>query len=164
MEIKSVHAIILKGQNVLLVKRRDVPVWVLPGGGIDANESQEQAIVREVLEETGLTCIYCEKRATFIAKTAFCKNSSIFICKTNGTLKTKTKETLDAKFFNIKALNTIAIPPPYKEFITEALNTKKFVTKHITSVNAWLIFKTILIHPILVFRFFLSRLNLHINS
>ncbi len=34
-------------RNVLLVKRRDVPVWVLPGGGIDPGESPEDAAVRE---------------------------------------------------------------------------------------------------------------------
>jgi len=40
-------------KQVLLTKRRDVPVWVLPGGGIERNENPEDAIVREILEETG---------------------------------------------------------------------------------------------------------------
>ena len=40
-------------KEVLLIKRRDVPVWVLPGGGIEKSESLEEAIIREVLEETG---------------------------------------------------------------------------------------------------------------
>ena len=42
-----------KRSQVLMIKRRDVPLWVLPGGSIDANESPEEAVVREVLEETG---------------------------------------------------------------------------------------------------------------
>ena len=41
-------------QEVLLIKRRDLPVWVLPGGGIEDQESAEKACEREVFEETGL--------------------------------------------------------------------------------------------------------------
>ena len=44
-EIKII--LILNGQSysedrkeILLIKRRDVPVWVLPGGGIDSGESR----------------------------------------------------------------------------------------------------------------------------
>jgi 8-oxo-dGTP diphosphatase len=40
--------------NVLLGHRRDVDVWDLPGGGVDADESPWDAAVREVEEETGL--------------------------------------------------------------------------------------------------------------
>jgi 8-oxo-dGTP diphosphatase len=42
-------------QQIVLIKRRDVPVWVLPGGGIEPHESVQQACIREVLEETNLT-------------------------------------------------------------------------------------------------------------
>src|SRR5882672_2254732 len=45
----------LDRSQVLLILRRDVPVWVLPGGGIDAGESPEDASIREILEETGLS-------------------------------------------------------------------------------------------------------------
>ena len=40
-------------KKVLLIKRRDVPVWTLPGGGTEDNETIEEAITRELLEETG---------------------------------------------------------------------------------------------------------------
>ena len=38
-------------KKILLVKRRDVPVWVLPGGGVEENENEEDAILREAKEE-----------------------------------------------------------------------------------------------------------------
>lgn len=41
-------------QRVLLCHRCDFDVWNLPGGGVEANESPWEAVVREVQEETGL--------------------------------------------------------------------------------------------------------------
>ncbi|MBM3127239.1 MAG: NUDIX domain-containing protein [Chloroflexi bacterium] len=39
--------------RVLMVKREDFRVWVLPGGGIERGETREQAAIRETREETG---------------------------------------------------------------------------------------------------------------
>jgi ADP-ribose pyrophosphatase YjhB (NUDIX family) len=48
------NVIVLSDDKILLTLRNDVPVWCLPGGGIDARESVAQCAVREVFEETGL--------------------------------------------------------------------------------------------------------------
>lgn len=42
-----------KGNKILLVKRRDYPIWVMPGGGIENDETLEKAVVRETFEESG---------------------------------------------------------------------------------------------------------------
>jgi len=39
--------------RVLLVKRKDFRLWVLPGGGLEDGETAEAAAVRETAEETG---------------------------------------------------------------------------------------------------------------
>jgi len=54
----TVGAVIDKDGKILLVKRGHEPFkdyWCFPGGHIDFGETAEQAIVREVKEETGLT-------------------------------------------------------------------------------------------------------------
>ncbi len=43
--------------QILLTKRTDLPVWCLPGGGIEHGESIAQAAIREVHEETGLDIV-----------------------------------------------------------------------------------------------------------
>lgn len=56
--IPCVGAIIKdRSGRLLLIKRLNEPgagLWSVPGGRIEAGETDEQAVVREVLEETGL--------------------------------------------------------------------------------------------------------------
>jgi ADP-ribose pyrophosphatase YjhB (NUDIX family) len=46
-----------RGNRLLLIKRGHEPgagLWSLPGGRIEPGETDEEAVVREILEETGL--------------------------------------------------------------------------------------------------------------
>jgi 8-oxo-dGTP diphosphatase len=45
--------VINEKEEVLLVLREDFRIWALPGGGVEPDETPEQAAVRETLEETG---------------------------------------------------------------------------------------------------------------
>ena len=59
MSIPTVDAIVIHKDKFLLLKRNNPPVkgmWWFPGGRVRRGESLEQAVKREVLEETGLEC------------------------------------------------------------------------------------------------------------
>lgn len=54
MQTKGSSCVVVNERDeVLLVLREDFRIWALPGGGVEADETWEQAAVRETLEETG---------------------------------------------------------------------------------------------------------------
>lgn len=56
MKADIVIGIVMNNSKVLIVKRKeneDKLSWQFPGGSIECNESETQAVIREVLEETG---------------------------------------------------------------------------------------------------------------
>jgi ADP-ribose pyrophosphatase YjhB (NUDIX family) len=54
-ESHGVRIIIVDGRRVLLVSHWYAPwAWTLPGGGVNRNETPEEAAMREAFEETGL--------------------------------------------------------------------------------------------------------------
>jgi len=55
--VVGVGAVVIDHDRVLLVKRGHAPLkghWSLPGGAVEIGETLEQAVAREVLEETGI--------------------------------------------------------------------------------------------------------------
>src|SRR5271154_6515004 len=50
----SVSALIFEDERILLAHRRDIDWWNLPGGAINPGETVDEALRREVYEETGL--------------------------------------------------------------------------------------------------------------
>jgi 8-oxo-dGTP diphosphatase len=55
--VLGVGAVILNGDKILLEQRKNEPSkgkWSVPGGLVELGESMEDAVVREVKEETGL--------------------------------------------------------------------------------------------------------------
>lgn len=61
----GVVAFIERGGSLLLERRADFGTWGVPGGALDEDETVEQGIAREVLEETGLEVLSIELLGVF---------------------------------------------------------------------------------------------------
>lgn len=162
MDIKSVLGIVFDEEKVLLVKRRDVPVWVLPGGGIDPLESGEEAIIREFKEEVSVDVTVVRRVGTYTGG-FFIKPVHLYELKIIRGEISPGDEIKAVSYFSFSKLPR-EIPPPFHEFIQDALEKKEPFSKEITSVTIFTILRTVCLHPILFSRFILSRLGLHVNT
>ncbi|MGM0441704.1 MAG: NUDIX domain-containing protein [Elusimicrobiota bacterium] len=58
----TVDGLVIKDGRVLLIKRKNPPEgWALPGGFVEKGETLEEAVIREVKEETGLNFKYIKQ-------------------------------------------------------------------------------------------------------
>jgi 8-oxo-dGTP pyrophosphatase MutT (NUDIX family) len=162
---KSIAGLIFSSDRsaVLLVQRRDVPVWVLPGGGIDPNETPENAVIREILEETGFTVKVDRLVGDYIPINRLTKQTYLYECTILSGHPTESLETKRVCFFPLSDLPK-RIPPPYKEWIADGRVIHPPIQKKLTSITYLGLLKHLFIHPILIIRHFLSRLGLPINT
>jgi 8-oxo-dGTP diphosphatase len=147
---------------VILILRRDVPVWVLPGGGIDPGESPENACIREILEETGLSVKIDRLIGLYTPVNRLTKRTNLYECSVISGTPRGSEETQMARFVSLSELPPM--PPPYPEWIQDARAPGAPIERELRSVNYPTLFKYALSHPILVARFLLARAGFSINS
>ena len=102
--------VVIVNQRVLLVKRRDFPLWDLPGGVVESDELPSEAAIREMYEETGYEVQIDYEFARYIDKT---RNDCQHLFKShiiNGELKRTTTETRDLRWFSLNRLPLLIIP------------------------------------------------------
>lgn len=166
MKNHSVIAVVFtkNRQEVLLIKRRDVPVWVLPGGGIEKDETALGAIIREVKEESGFEVKIVKKIGEYTPVNKLSKFTYLFECEIVSGEAASSSESSDVKFFEVKKLPKL-IPPPYPMWIEDGLkNEKEVIQKKLFQVNYLELIKQFFFHPILIVRFLLSKIGITINT
>ncbi len=149
--------------SVLLIQRRDVPVWVLPGGGIEPSETPEGAVIREILEETGFTVKALRLVGEYTPINRLAKHTYLYECSILSGIAASSSETKGVQFFPLSNLPKL-IPPPYLDWIADGLAKGPPVKKRLSGVTYPTLLKNFVLHPILVLRFLLARLGFAINT
>ena len=121
----TVDAIIIEDGCVLLIKRGHPPFqgeWALPGGFVDLDESCESAVVREVLEETGIEAeitalvgVYSDPARDPRRHTV----SVAYLCKKRGGEVCGADDASDAAFHMLEKLPELAFD--HARIISDAL-------------------------------------------
>ena len=142
--------------KVLLVKRRDIPIWVLPGGGIEAEESPEQALIREIYEETGYHVQICRKCAEYEPINTLASFTTVFICRIVSGTSTLSDETSEIAFHSILNIQK-DIFPPHILWIKEAITHADLIRRPLKEISYGQIIKYFLMHPWQVFRYAWTR-------
>lgn len=126
--VKNAIAIIVdKDNKILLLKRADeegtwMPnKWALVGGGVDKGETNQQAVEREILEETGLEV------KKFVNSFSLQRNSAnsiehIFVCRFTGdpTEINLNQENTRYGWFDVEEMKFLDTVPHLLEYITIA--------------------------------------------
>ena len=121
--IPSVAAVIHNADGRLLLQQKHDGTWSLPAGAIEPGETPEQAIAREVLEETGLRCTGSEVIATLGGpqfRYTYANGDpveyliALFKCAVDDETipPTDTEETASLRWFTREEFPGLALPYP----------------------------------------------------
>ena len=110
----TVDGIIFKKKKILLIQRANEPFkgqWALPGGFVDYGETTEDAVIREVSEETGITGkisriigIYSDPKRDPRGHTV----SIVYLLKIAGGNARAASDAADVHFFDLDNLPILA--------------------------------------------------------
>lgn len=150
-------------KKILLVKRRDVPVWVIPGGGIEKGETSEMAAIRETKEESGFDIKIIRKVAEYTHRGSH-KRNNLFEAVVVGGKARLSNESKDVAFFDVGNL-----PDPHHPLISDWLKdldkkSENVIRREIQGVTIKQALSQFHKHPVAVIRFILTRFGIRINT
>ncbi|MEM5612808.1 NUDIX domain-containing protein [Bacillus thuringiensis] len=123
----SVAAVIKNEQGEILFQYPGGEYWSLPAGAIEPGETPEEAVIREVWEETGLKVQVKNKKGYLEGKGSviYIRMGDqveyivvVFECEiTSGKLKSIDGESLKLQYFSFSEKPTLALPYPDNIFL-----------------------------------------------
>jgi len=125
-QIPCVGAVVLDdGGRLLLVRRANPPAqgtWSVPGGRVEAGESDEQAVLRELAEETGLVGVVV-REAGSVARDAPSGDTYVirdFVVQVANVGRLRAADDAsDAAWFSRKDLDAAPTSPGLVEALAE---------------------------------------------
>ena len=129
-------ALIERGGAYLMARRRDIGWWNLPGGGLEAGETVEQGVAREVREEIGvairivrLVGVYSKPQKQEVVLTFLCKLA-------DDTPPTTSDEISEVGWFPPTALPEQTLPKHRQRVLDAALDQPEAILRAQTTATA----------------------------
>ncbi len=111
-QLNAVSAFIVKDGKVLLIQRNKEPwlyKWGTPGGKIQAGETPEEAVIREINEEIGVRFKPEKRLKTYhIEDDEYSVNTILFAGSIDGEITIEEKEVVQCKW--LSADEALALP------------------------------------------------------
>lgn len=139
----TASALIVEQKKVLLVYHKKLGVWLYPGGHVEFNETPDEAVVREVREETGLDVEILGGVDDTLADAAsdvsvlhlpyviLCElvgdhyhNDLVYICRImnfDGRISHNQEESDGIDFFGIEDIAKIKLFPNFRRLLEKVL-------------------------------------------
>lgn len=151
-------------KSILLVQRRDTPMWVLPGGGVDNGELPSDAAIREAFEETTVKVAIKRTVATYFPTNRMGRLTHVFECTPIEGEPQATAESRNAQYFPINKLPS-AFFFIHQFWLEDALkNDPHIIEKPLEGVTYLQLIRFLVRHPWISLRYAISRLGLPWNS
>ena len=91
--------VIVKDNEILLVKRRNESLWALPGGGIEPADDPETRAVISVAEATGLRITNRQPVGEYAGRVSA---NQVFLAEAEGTLQPNPRHIDDARWWDLQ--------------------------------------------------------------
>ncbi|HZC76870.1 MAG TPA: NUDIX hydrolase [Ktedonobacterales bacterium] len=117
----GVFAVIERDGRYLLARRRDIGWWNLPGGGLEAGETVDEGLAREVREEVGVE-IEIVRLVGVYSKPGKQEVVLTFLCRLRDpqAQPTTSEEVSEVAWFSPEALPTDLLPK-HRQRLEDAL-------------------------------------------
>jgi 8-oxo-dGTP diphosphatase len=166
MHTVGANATIFHNGHILLVRRNDLPLWALPGGGLDDGETVATCCIREVKEETGLEVEIDRLVGLYVRRRGFGRAMNLaflFRCHAIGGALSTSDETDAVQYWPANGLprNTV---PWHRGFLSDALYQDRQTVWRTVHISRW---KVLVAWPIVRLRWLRNRLagrDKHITS
>ncbi len=116
----------------MLAKRKDYPLWDLPGGTLDENETLENCAIRETQEETGYIISIKQKIGEYY-QPQYDDMQHLFLGELQGGSPIENgPETEKVKWFSLNRLPLLMIPNRRKQIHNYLLHKETIIKDSIT--------------------------------